>query len=201
MAFVNVNLISMDREGIEPGQTVLVQGDRIVSIGPANPPMSALIVDGTGRYLLPGLTDSHLTTDMPWAPGRSNFGDAPLHLAHGVTTVVNLRGTPAQLEWKRRVEAGELLGPTIYTSGDFVNEPRVRTPDEVDREVRSQARAGYDLVKFHEIWTPESGYITRDRRDPARRKSAGEPVSIRPSGRRHGTRQMADAPAAGAASG
>jgi imidazolonepropionase-like amidohydrolase len=162
VAFVNVNLISMDRERVEPGQTVIVQGDRIAAIGESNPPSGAVVVDGTGRYLLPGLIDSHvhLTTDMPWAPARDDFGDAPLYLAHGVTTVVNLRGTPTQLDWKRRIEAGEMLGPTIYTSGEFVNEPRVTTPDEVQREVAAQAREGYDLIKFHEIWSPGAGFTT-----------------------------------------
>src|SRR5688572_3877778 len=121
IAFVNVNLISMDREDVQTGQTVVVERGRIVAIGTASPPKGATVVDGTGRFLLPGLTDSHvhLTTDMPWAPARPDFGDAPLYLAHGVTTVVNLRGTPAQLEWKRRIETGGMLGPTIYTSGEF----------------------------------------------------------------------------------
>ena len=163
IAFINVHLISMDREGADRGQTVVVRGDRIVAIGPSTPPTGAILVDGTGRYLLPGLTDSHvhLTTDMPWAPARPDFGDAPLYLAHGVTTVVNLRGTPTQLDWKRRIEAGRLVGPTIYTSGDFVNEPRVTTADEVQREVAAQARGGYDLIKFHEVWTPGVGFTTR----------------------------------------
>jgi hypothetical protein len=162
IAFVDVNVIAMDREAVEAAQTVVVQGDRIVSISQTPTPDGAIVVDGTGKYLLPGLADSHvhLTTDMPWAPARSNFGEAPLYLAHGVTTVVNLRGTPTQLDWKRRIESGEVLGPTIYTSGEFVNEPRVNTTEDVEREVRSQAQAGYDLIKFHEVWTPAEGYVT-----------------------------------------
>jgi hypothetical protein len=82
---------------------------------------------------------------------RDDFGDAPIYLAYGVTTVVNLSGTPTTLEWRRNVETGALLGPTIYTSGPFVNEPRVNTPDEVERDIVAQAQAGYDLIKFHEF--------------------------------------------------
>ena len=161
-AFVNVNVVSMGREGVDTDRTVIVQGDRIVAINQSPPPEGAVILDGRGRFLLPGLTDSHvhLTTDMPWAPARADFGEARLYLAHGVTTVVNLRGTPTQLDWKRRIESGQLLGPTIYTSGDFVNEPRVNSPDEVEREVRAQAKAGYDLIKFHEIRAPGEGFST-----------------------------------------
>jgi imidazolonepropionase-like amidohydrolase len=160
VAFVNVNVVSMDREQIEPGRTVTVRGDRIVAIDDSTPPAEHFVVDGSGGYLVPGLTDSHvhLTTDMPWAPARSEFAEGVLYLAHGVTTVVNLRGTPMQLDWKRRVEAGELHGPTIYTSGEFVNEPRVSTLDDVEREVEAQARDGYDLIKFHEIFDPAAPF-------------------------------------------
>jgi hypothetical protein len=77
------------------------------------------------------------------APTRPDFGDAPLYLAYGITTVVNLGGAPTQLEWRQRIATGDLLGPTIYTAGPFINEPRVRTPEEVQREVVTQARQGY----------------------------------------------------------
>jgi len=82
---------------------------------------------------------------------RDDFGDAPIYLAYGVTTVVNLGGSPIVLEWRKRVDAGTLLGPTIYTAGPFVNEPRVNTPEEVERDIVAQAQVGYDLIKFHEL--------------------------------------------------
>jgi len=165
IAFVNVAVIPMDGERLLTGRTVLIRGDRIAAIGPGTEllvPPGTTVIDGSGRYLVPGLTDAHvhLTIDMPWAPARPDFGDAPLYLAHGVTTVINLRGGPMQLDWRRRIASGELIGPTIYTAGEFINEPRVTTPDEVAREVAAQQRAGYDLVKFHEAWTPQAGFIT-----------------------------------------
>lgn len=166
VAFVNVSLIAMTGERVEAAQTVLVDGDRIVLIGATSDialPEGTRVIDGEGRFLVPGLTDAHvhLDGDGTGAHGsRENFGDGLLYLAHGVTTVFNLRGLPVHLDWKRKVENGELLGPTIYTSGEFVNEPRVRTPEEVRREVAAQARDGYDLIKFHEIWTPGEGWTT-----------------------------------------
>jgi imidazolonepropionase-like amidohydrolase len=165
VAFVNVNVVSMEREQVDPGRTVVVRGHRIVAIDASSPPAGSLVIDGNGGFLAPGLTDSHvhLTTDMPWAPARADFGDAVLYLAHGVTTVVNLRGTPTQLDWKRRVEAGELPGPTIYTSGEFLNEPRVSTPEDVQREVEAQTRDGYDVIKFHEIFDPATPFLGQPR--------------------------------------
>jgi hypothetical protein len=83
----------------------------------------------------------------------------PMYLAYGVTTVVNLSGTPTTLEWRKKVETGTLLGPTIYTAGPFVNEPRVNTPDEVERDIGAQAQAGYDLIKFHELLRTTTGLL------------------------------------------
>ncbi len=155
-AFVNVTVLTMVDDRIRPRQTVLVRDGRIAGVGGSDEiqvPPDAAVIDGEGRFLVPGLTDAHvhLPTGMPWGPTRDDFGDAPIYLAYGVTTVVNLGGTPAQLEWRRRIESGERLGPTIYSAGPFVNEPRVTTPEEVEQDIVAQSRAGFDLVKFHEL--------------------------------------------------
>src|SRR5436190_874704 len=162
VAFVDVAVIPMDRERVDLHQTVLVDADRIVAVGTATTtvvPPDATVIDGRGRFLLPGLADGHVHVNMgmPWAPTRDNFGEAPLYLAHGVTTVLNLSGSSAQLEWRRRIADGLLLGPTLYTSGPFINEPRFRSADEVRAEVTRQAAAGYDIVKFHELIDTTAG--------------------------------------------
>ena len=164
IVFVNVNVVPMDSDQVVTGQAVLVRGDRIVAVAPLADvavPQGTTIVDGAGGYLVPGLIDAHVHLQTPDGVARAEFGDAPLYLAHGITTVFNLRGTPTHLEWKRRVATGELLGPTIYTAGEFVNEPRVNTPEEVEREIAAQVRAGYDLIKFHEVMgTPDGDFAT-----------------------------------------
>ena len=63
VAFVDVNLIRMDRERVETGRTVLTRGGRITAIGPRSAvtvPDDAIVVQGEGRYLTPGLTDGHV---------------------------------------------------------------------------------------------------------------------------------------------
>src|SRR5215472_13818705 len=140
---------------------VLVRGDRIVAVGRRSEiilPSDAVIVDCSGQYLVPGLTDAHIhVSGSPVVPTRDDFGDAAIYLAYGVTTVVNLSGSPTILEWRKKVEAGTSLGPTIYTAGPFVNEPRVNTPDEVERDIVAQAQLGYDLIKFHEYLRTTTG--------------------------------------------
>jgi hypothetical protein len=166
IAFVNVNVLSMQDDLVRPRHTVVVRGDRIEALGATSElgvPPDAIVIDGVGRFLVPGLMDAHVHLEGDGTgrgSQRPDFGDGPLYLAYGVTTVVNLRGTPRHLEWRRRIANGDLTGPTIYTSGEFVNEPRVNTPAEVQAEVDAQAREGYDLIKFHEIMEPTQGYTT-----------------------------------------
>ena len=120
VAIVNVNLIRMDRDRLEPGQTVVVQGDRIAAIGAAGEvvvPEAAMVIDGTNRYLLPGLTDAHVHLSG-FLPGltRQDFGDAPLYLASGITTVVNLGGTATERELRQAICSGRRFIPRGHLS-------------------------------------------------------------------------------------
>jgi len=62
----------------------------------------------------------------------------------GVTTMLVMRGTPQILALTSRVNAGEVLGPRMYSVGPYVNEPFVTTADQVDSAVTAERRAGYD---------------------------------------------------------
>jgi len=170
VAFVNVNVIAMDRDGIQPFQTVLIDGELIAAVGSSGDvevPGGTTVIDGTGQYLTPGLVDSHVHLEGGpfWQGARANFGDAGLYLSHGVTSVLNLRGTPEFLEWRRRIREGSLQGPTIYTAGEFIIgpggptirgpsgevlvAPNAQTPADVQRAVAAQAAAGVDAVKYY----------------------------------------------------
>ena len=62
-AFVDVAVIPMDRERVLLHQTVVVQGDRIVALGPVKQvsvPSEAVRVNGRGKFLMPGLADMHV---------------------------------------------------------------------------------------------------------------------------------------------
>ena len=149
VAFVNVNVVPMDTERVIANQTVVVKDGRIAEIGAASKvkiPASALRVEGRGKYLMPGLADMHVHLS---ATREDVLALLQLFVANGVTTILNLRGTPDHLELRAAVEKGEVFGPTIYTAGSYVNQPFVNTPDEVERAVVEQKRAGYDFIKMH----------------------------------------------------
>ena len=155
LAIEHVTVLPMDRDTALADHTVIVARDRIVWIGPsrtARVTSAALRVDGRRRYLIPGLADMHVHLDR-------GVEELPLYVAAGLTTVRNMRGRPEHLEWRARVAAGSLVGPSIFTSGPTLAGPRlfdrgrgfvgVRTPQDAERVARDQARVGYDMIKVH----------------------------------------------------
>jgi imidazolonepropionase-like amidohydrolase len=152
IAFVNVNVIPMENEQLLEGRTVVVNNGLIETVGPASSvqiPVDATKIDGTGKYLMPGLADMHVHN---WS--ESEF---VLFLANGVTTIRNMWGAPQHLQWRSKIEKGELLGPTIYTAGPLLDgDPPiwegstvVTTPEEAERAVTEQKEAGYDFIKIY----------------------------------------------------
>lgn len=162
IVFTDVDVVPMDRPGILRRQSVVVRGGRIETVAPADQvevPAGVRVIDGRGRYLAPGLADLHVHLN-PSIGARENFGDAPLFLAHGVTTVLNLSGEPQHVIWRERVRTGELTAPRLFTSGEFLDEPRIADPAAAERAVREQAAAGVDVIKVHEVVVPGRGYVT-----------------------------------------
>jgi imidazolonepropionase-like amidohydrolase len=157
VAIVNVNVLPMDREHVVAAQTVVIERGMITRMGPTRSTPVATgsdIIDGTGKYLIPGLADLHIHLHSSSETEQRHI--LQLFVVNGVTTVLNLRGTPQILELRAAVAEGRILGPTIYTAGPYVNEPFVTTPDEVERAVVDQRAAGYDFIKLHGSLSRES---------------------------------------------
>lgn len=157
-AFVDVNVIPMDRERVLAHQTVLVQDGRIVRIGPRAGvaiPSSAIRIEGAGRYLMPGLADMHVHLAPAQWPSHMT-----LLVANGVTTVRSTADAAnGTRELREMVRADTVLGPTIYTAGLHLDgdPPRhaessiiVTTPEEARNGVIATKEAGYDFVKVYD---------------------------------------------------
>lgn len=142
IAFLNVNVVPMDKEGVLENQTVIIANGRISEIGAAGKtkvPKGTTRIEGKGRYLMPGLVDMHVHL--------YSQHELPLYLANGVTTIFNLNGRPANLLWRDEIVQGKLLGPTIYSCG-----PTIRTAqkaEEARRLVEEQSKAGYEAIKIY----------------------------------------------------
>ena len=121
-AFVNVNVIPMTGETVEAAQTVIVTDGFITGIGDVQVtpvPDDALIIDGTDRYLMPGLAEMH--GHVPGGSSGNLERILGLYVANGITTVRGMLGQPSHLAMREQIASGELLGPRLITSGPSLN--------------------------------------------------------------------------------
>jgi imidazolonepropionase-like amidohydrolase len=149
-AFINVNVIRMTQDRVEPGRTVIVEDGLITVIGPVDVvPLAkgTAIIDGTDRYLLPGLTEMH--AHIPDAESPELGRVMALFAANGVTTVRGMLGRSSHLRLREELFRGDTFGPRLVTSGPSLNGDSVRGADDGARQVREQYEAGYDFVKIH----------------------------------------------------
>lgn len=118
-AITHVNVIPMDSERLLKDQTIIIRGDRIAELGPADQvsvPSDAQVIDGRGAFLLPGLADMHHHVDKDPV-------SLTLSAVNGVTTVQNFNAFPEDMVLAAQTEAGELFGPRIINGPDAVGHP------------------------------------------------------------------------------
>ena len=149
IAIVNVTVVPMDRERVVAAQTVIVQDGRIKAIGQSQSirvPIGAVQIDGTGKFLMPGLADMHVhfvrealkqepqranpnsTVRQPGIPAsasddheRENRAYALMFVANGVTTVRNLWGSETIDAFAHEIDYGDVIGPHVYSAGPITD--------------------------------------------------------------------------------
>ena len=149
-AFLNVNVIPMTQDRVVEAQTVIVEDGIITAIGDVDGvplPEEAVVVDGTDRYLMPGLAEMH--AHVAELGSQELDRDFTLFIANGVTTVRGMLGRPSHLELRQQLLDGEQFGPRLITSGPSLNGNTVSSPADGARKVRAQHAAGYDFIKIH----------------------------------------------------
>lgn len=149
-AIVGVHVAPMDEERILEDHTVLIEGDRIMALGPRaeiTVPEDATTIDGAGRYLIPGLTEMH--GHVP--SGGNNAEDILfLYVAGGVTQVRGMLGNEGQFGLREQIMSGDITGPTLYLAAPSINGNNTKSPDAAREKVRAYKNAGWDLLKVHE---------------------------------------------------
>ena len=155
----HVNLVDVAAGSIRRDMTVTIADGRITAIGgSAKPAKGAQVVDGTGKYVIPGLWDMH----VHWYDERF----LPLFIANGVTGARQMFGAPVHLSWKQRLEDGSLLGPRQVLAGPIVDGPNPVWPRSIvaadaqgGREaVQQTKRDGYDFIKVYNR-LPREAYL------------------------------------------
>jgi hypothetical protein len=163
----NVTVIDGTGKPEQPHMRVTVRDSRIESITPVQPASlpatNAPRIDGTGKFLIPGLWDTHVhLVDIDEIA-------IPLLLTYGITSVRDMGGDVSKLKaWRSRIEAGGLLGPRIkfcgpILEGKWEQTPGGRTdhwvvanPEQASAVVDSLAAQGVDCLKMRSYASPET---------------------------------------------
>lgn len=151
VVFSDVNIIPMDANRVVAGQTVITRNGKITVIGDTKKvkvPKDALVIDGKGKYLIPGLAEMH--AHVPPIDDMEPMKDVlVLFAVNGITTIRGMLGHPKHLELREKVRRGEILSPHFYTTGPSFNGISVTSPEAGAAMVRQQKQAGYDFLKMH----------------------------------------------------
>lgn len=157
IALVGATVIDGTGSEPKPDMVVVVHGGKIESIEPRagfKLPKTALAVDVSGKYVIPGLIDAHAHVTN-WA--------LPRYLAYGVTSVRDLGGIQDTiLTLKEEAGRGSILSPRIYSAGSMIDgapktypeATEVKSEDEARRAVDARVVAGVDYLKVYTRITP-----------------------------------------------
>ena len=166
-AITGVNVIDVEAGAVLANRTVIVESGRIrsVTIG-AEAPAGVRVIDGTGKYLIPGLWDMHAHLRHPLAPDLI----MPQFVANGVTGVREMNSDcdqPAEdqicltqmQEWRRQIERGERIGPRFVALSSFIVNPPWNysvTEQQVQQLVARFDSQSVDLIKVYYRLSPDA---------------------------------------------
>ena len=136
-------------------QSVLIENGVIQKIGENIQIPNATIIDGTGKFLMPGLTDMHVHL-FDKHPLKNTW--MILLLINGVTSVRDMCGEPGKLSIKEKISKNEILGPNLYQSGPIIDGVKdnvglfsfATTPVQGREIVLNQKKSGYDFIKVYD---------------------------------------------------
>ncbi|HEY6180003.1 MAG TPA: FCD domain-containing protein, partial [Kofleriaceae bacterium] len=157
-AIEHVAVVTMAHPGIDRDQTIVIDGGTLRAIGPSDRvaiPAGATVIDGRGKYVMPGLVDMHTHTNL----SDSHY---ILDLANGVTSIREMDGHAYLLRQRSAERANRLLIPNLYVAGKILASAPldwyatvVTTPDAARAAIREQKAAGYEFIKVHNVLRPE----------------------------------------------
>jgi amidohydrolase family protein len=162
LAITGVNVVDVVAGRIVPSSTVTISGQTITSVTSNDAsPKGARVVDGRGKFLIPGLWDMHAHiegNEKTWLP---------LYIANGVTGIRDM-GADLDfiLEIREATTSRRTLGPRIIAAGPILDDApgdwplrmRVRNADEGRAAVQLLKRRGVDLIKVHN-YTPRDVFF------------------------------------------
>jgi len=170
----NVTIIDVTGGPPLAHRTVVVRDGKIADIHyfePKSGKPNGLQVNGTGKYLIPGLWDMHVHMAFgDWFPHGREI-TLPLFIANGITGVRDMGGElDALQQWRKEISAGTLVGPRIVMAGPMLDGPQprfpaslaIKTPEDGRRAVDDLQRRGVDFIKLQSLIPRDAVFAIAD---------------------------------------
>jgi imidazolonepropionase-like amidohydrolase len=174
LSIVNVAVIDVTGGPPQLHRTVVVRNGRIEDVHyfePAKDKPPGIRVNGTGKFLIPGLWDMHVHMVFgDWFP-RGREVTLPLFIANGITGVRDMGGELEVLQqWRREIAEGTLIGPRMVMPGPMLDGPQprfpssiaIKTPEDGRRAVDDLKRRGVDFIKLQSLIPREAVFAIAD---------------------------------------
>jgi imidazolonepropionase-like amidohydrolase len=154
----HVGVIDVIAGRVQSDMTVEIHGRTIASIDSARDVRasgSARVIDGRGKYLIPGLWDMHV--HLSWPSGAAQIF-LPVMVANGVLGARDMHSIlPVIDSIRRAVLSGRQIGPRLFIAGPALDGPNsylpvariVNTPEEARRAVQELRAVGVDFIKVY----------------------------------------------------
>ena len=190
LAITHATVVDTVTGKLTPNTTVMVQGNRILSVG-FSKPKAGRIIDAHGRYLIPGLWDMHTHVFFGGTAGDGTDIILPLFLVSGVTGIRDMGSAlDPVLKAREDVAAHRLLGPRMVVSGPMLDGPQSHykamvaliTPDDARKAVDMLKGRGVDFIKIQSNVPREAFFAAADEANKDKIEFEGHvPDSIRAS--------------------
>lgn len=163
LAIIHATVIDATGAPPKPDMTVVTEQQRVALVSPSRGialPANTPTVDATGKFLIPGLVDSHVHLTAAGEPAGGRQFVIPLLVANGITTVRDMGGKVEFLKQLRgEIADGKLLGPQLFFTGPYLDgdppnfQPSivVKTPEEARKAVDQLAGQGVDFIKVQSV--------------------------------------------------
>jgi imidazolonepropionase-like amidohydrolase len=141
-----VTVIDATGRAAQPNMTVVVDGGRISAIRQSSKdkvPVRSVIIDGQGKFLIPGLWDMHVHE----ASEIRQTWSYPLYVANGVVGVRDMWGPSNASAWRLQHAAYNKPAPTLYLGSPIIDGPKPVFPGSVSVTTPSQGREAVDLYQ------------------------------------------------------
>ncbi len=145
-------LITMRGEEVITKGDMLIENNRIVSVGPSSdmqPPPDALVMDLAGKTLMPGLVDIHSHPETKAEIVPEQYWKIANFLSYGVTTTRDPASSRGTFRWQELVESGEMVGPRLYGTGDPLTTTHapIKSYEDALHIVRRYKKQGANSIK------------------------------------------------------